>query len=83
MTLIAGDVKVITTTNRIENLDPALIRPGRIDRKILFENPHQNTRNKIFTIHGRKCKPSFRGVGQFEGSPSQSVDLGNWHSCEE
>jgi 26S proteasome regulatory subunit T2 len=34
-----GDVKVVMATNKIETLDPALIRPGRIDRKILFENP--------------------------------------------
>jgi len=49
-----GDVKVIMATNKIESLDPALIRPGRIDRKILFENPDQNTKRKIFTLHTSK-----------------------------
>ncbi|KAK9369758.1 P-loop containing nucleoside triphosphate hydrolase protein [Lipomyces kononenkoae] len=49
-----GDVKVIMATNKIESLDPALIRPGRIDRKILFENPDQNTKRKIFQIHTGK-----------------------------
>ncbi|KAK9469693.1 P-loop containing nucleoside triphosphate hydrolase protein [Lipomyces arxii] len=50
----SGDVKVIMATNKIESLDPALIRPGRIDRKILFENPDQNTKRKIFQIHTGK-----------------------------
>ncbi|KAM0664268.1 hypothetical protein MY8738_009617 [Beauveria namnaoensis] len=49
-----GDVKVIMATNKIETLDPALIRPGRIDRKILFENPDTNTKRKIFTLHTSK-----------------------------
>ena len=46
-----GDVKVIMATNRIESLDPALLRPGRVDRKIEFPYPDENTRRRIFGIH--------------------------------
>ncbi|KAL3953396.1 hypothetical protein ACCO45_013339 [Purpureocillium lilacinum] len=53
-----GDVKVIMATNKIDTLDPALIRPGRIDRKILFENPDQNTKRKIFNLHTSKMNLS-------------------------
>lgn len=45
---------MILATNKIETLDPALIRPGRIDRKIEFPAPDQKTRRHIFQIHTSK-----------------------------
>lgn len=45
-----GDVKVLMATNRIESLDPALIRPGRIDRKIEFPLPDEKTKRRIFQV---------------------------------
>jgi 26S proteasome regulatory subunit T2 len=41
-------------TNRIQTLDPALIRPGRIDRKIEFPLPDIKTKRMIFRIHTSK-----------------------------
>lgn len=49
-----GDVKVIIATNHIESLDPALIRPGRIDRKIEFPLPDEKTKRRIFEILTQK-----------------------------
>merc|ERR1719276_677627 len=49
-----GDVKVIMATNRIDSLDPAMIRPGRIDRKIEFPMPDEKTKRRIFLIHTGK-----------------------------
>eukprot|EP00604_Paraphysomonas_vestita_P001811 CAMPEP_0174821312 /NCGR_PEP_ID=MMETSP1107-20130205/6457_1 /TAXON_ID=36770 /ORGANISM="Paraphysomonas vestita, Strain GFlagA" /LENGTH=367 /DNA_ID=CAMNT_0016038189 /DNA_START=233 /DNA_END=1336 /DNA_ORIENTATION=- len=53
-----GDVKVIMATNKIESLDPALIRPGRIDRKIEFPLPDIKTKRRIFQIHTGKMSLS-------------------------
>mmetsp|Transcript_24133 Transcript_24133/g.78568 ORF Transcript_24133/g.78568 Transcript_24133/m.78568 type:complete len:387 (+) Transcript_24133:1258-2418(+) len=48
------NIKIIMATNRIDTLDPALIRPGRIDRKIEFSLPDDRTINKILTVHTKK-----------------------------
>jgi 26S proteasome regulatory subunit T2 len=53
-----SDVKVIMATNKIETLDPALIRPGRIDRKIEFPLPDVKTKRRIFSIHTSKMSLS-------------------------
>jgi 26S proteasome regulatory subunit T1 len=48
-----GNVKVLMATNRPDTLDPALMRPGRLDRKVEFGLPDLEGRTKIFKIHAR------------------------------
>lgn len=44
------NVKVIMATNRQDTLDPALLRPGRLDRKIEFPNPDRRQKRLIFQV---------------------------------
>jgi 26S proteasome regulatory subunit T1 len=46
-----GNIKVLMATNRPDTIDPALTRPGRIDRKIEFGLPNLDGRIEIFKIH--------------------------------
>jgi 26S proteasome regulatory subunit T1 len=48
-----GNVKVLMATNRPDTLDPALARPGRLDRKIEFGLPDLEGRVQIFKIHAK------------------------------
>eukprot|EP00038_Savillea_parva_P007394 m.169879 g.169879 ORF g.169879 m.169879 type:complete len:428 (+) comp13157_c0_seq1:101-1384(+) len=51
-------IKVIAATNRIDILDPALLRSGRLDRKIEFPHPNEEARARIMQIHSRKMNVS-------------------------
>jgi 26S proteasome regulatory subunit T4 len=46
-----GKVKIIMATNRPDTLDPALLRPGRLDRKVEIPLPNEAGRLDIFKIH--------------------------------
>lgn len=48
-----GNIKVLMATNRPDTLDPALMRPGRLDRKVEFGLPDLEGRSNIFKIHAR------------------------------
>ena len=51
-----GNVKIIGATNRIDILDPALLRAGRFDRHIQIPAPNDIGRDEIFRIHTKKMK---------------------------
>ncbi|KAL6333961.1 hypothetical protein AAG906_000012 [Vitis piasezkii] len=57
----SNKIKVLMATNRIDILDQALLRPGRIDRKIEFPNPNEESRWDILKIHSRKMN-LMRGI---------------------
>lgn len=52
--LSSQEVKIIAATNRVDILDPALLRSGRLDRKIEFPLPNALGRKRILQIHARK-----------------------------
>merc|ERR1712136_496463 len=54
----SNDIKVIAATNRVDILDPALLRSGRLDRKIDFPKPDQEARARIMQILSRKMNVS-------------------------
>ncbi|XP_055679282.1 26S proteasome regulatory subunit 6A-B [Lutzomyia longipalpis] len=75
------DIKVIAATNRVDILDPALLRSGRLDRKIEFPHPNEEARARIMQIHSRKMNVSpevnfeelARSTDDFNGAQCKAV----------
>ncbi|KAF3921273.1 Paraplegin [Orbilia brochopaga] len=74
-------VKVLAATNRVDVLDPALLRSGRLDRKIEFPLPNEEARANILQIHSRKMtvdegvnfQELARSTDEFNGAMLKSV----------
>jgi len=76
------DIKVIAATNRPDTLDPALLRSGRLDRKIELPLPNEESRARIMQIHSRKMNVNkddvnyeelARGTPDFNGAQMKAV----------
>ncbi|KAK9475211.1 putative 26S proteasome regulatory particle chain RPT5 [Dipodascopsis tothii] len=74
-------VKVLAATNRVDVLDPALLRSGRLDRKIEFPLPNEEARAGILRIHSRKMtvddainwQELARSTDEFNGAQLKAV----------
>ena len=74
-------VKVLAATNRVDVLDPALLRSGRLDRKIEFPLPTEDSRAQILQIHSRKMTTDddinwqelARSTDEFNGAQLKAV----------
>ena len=62
---VTSNVIVMAATNRVDVLDPALLRPGRFDRRIMVNMPDADEREAILKIHARK-KPLAKDVSLHE-----------------
>ncbi|XP_052861718.1 26S proteasome regulatory subunit 6A-B-like [Anopheles cruzii] len=77
----SADIKVIAATNRVDILDPALLRSGRLDRKIEFPHPNEEARARVMQIHSRKMNVSpdvnfeelARSTDDFNGAQCKAV----------
>lgn len=78
---VNDDIKIIAATNRVDILDPALLRSGRLDRKIEFPLPNTEGRKRILQIHARKMAVSptvnfdelARSTESFNGAQCKAV----------
>lgn len=77
-------VKVLAATNRVDTLDPALLRSGRLDKKIQLPLPSLESRESVLKIHSRKLnfdgnsvnwKELARSTEEFNGAQLKAVTV--------
>lgn len=77
-------VKVLAATNRVDTLDPALLRSGRLDRKIEFPLPSEEASESVLKIHARKLhcdnnsvnwRELARSTDEFNGAQLKAVTV--------
>jgi proteasome-associated ATPase len=68
------DVIVIGASNREDMIDPAILRPGRLDVKIKIERPDQHAAREIFSIYLHKDLPLHPDLVKEHGSEQAAVD---------
>lgn len=77
-------VKILAATNRVDTLDPALLRSGRLDRKIEFPLPSEEARESVLKIHARKLncdnnsvnwRELARSTDEFNGAQLKAVTV--------
>ncbi|KAG8822966.1 26S proteasome regulatory subunit 7 [Serendipita sp. 399] len=69
-----GNIKVLMATNRPDTLDPALLRPGRLDRRVEFSLPDNEGRAHILRIHARRFAFIFGFRMELTNSSNSSDD---------
>jgi len=70
-----SNVKIIGCTNRIDILDPAIIRPGRLDRLIEVGKPDEEGIKQIFKIHSSKMKVESKVLKNLDSLAEKMTDL--------
>lgn len=73
-------LQVIAATNRPDTLDPALLRSGRLDRKIELPHPNELARVRILQIHSRKMTVDKNDVNFAEIARATDVSIPSFYS---
>jgi proteasome regulatory subunit len=78
-----GDVRIMAATNRMDMLDPALLRPGRFDRIIEIPLPDKDARLEILRIHSRRMVLEGVSLEQIAGMTDQATGAELQAICRE